>query len=450
MTILDAAAALRAKKVSALELANESLDRIARLNPPLNAFITVLEESSRARASELDGELARGFDRGRLHGIPIAHKDLILTKGVLTTAGSKFFADFVPDHEADVAAKLSDAGAILIGKTGLHELAYGTTSNNPHYGAVRNPWDVERIPGGSSGGSGAAVAAELVPMATGTDTGGSIRIPASFCGVVGLKPTFDRVSRRGVLPLGFTLDHIGPMTRTVRDAAISFNAMAEHPSGYVPPSNADIRGLRVGLPKNYFFDRLDPEVAGAVRTAFQTAAALGGNIVEIGLPDMEALNTIGRLVLLVEAATALRPYLHRRTEFGRDVLALLDQGRLISPADYIDAQRLRRIYAREFSRIWTQVDCVFTPATPMAAPRIGQMTVQLGTVTEDTRLASTRFARAINALGIPALALPCGFTKNNLPIGLQMLAAPNREDTLLRAGAALEDAMGLTGLPKLA
>jgi len=443
MTILEAAAALRSKKVSAVELVNESLDRVARLNPRLNAFITVLEESSRARAAELDTELARGLDRGPLHGIPIAHKDLILTKGVLTTAGSKFFANFVPDQDAEVAAKLIAAGAVLIGKAGLHELAYGTTSNNPHYGPICNPWDVERIPGGSSGGSGAAVAAGLVPMATGTDTGGSIRIPASFCGVVGLKPTFDRVSRRGVLPLGFTLDHIGPMTRTVRDAAISFNAMAAHPSGYVPPSNTDIRGLRIGLPRNYFFDRLDPEVAGAVRTAFQTAAALGGNIVEIGLPDMEALNTIGRLVLLVEAATALRPYLHRRTEFGRDVLALLDQGRLISPADYIDAQRLRRIYAREFSQIWTQVDCVFTPATPMAAPRIGQMTVQLGAVTEDTRLASTRFARAINTLGIPALALPCGFTKNNLPIGLQILAAPNHEDTILRASAALEDAMGI-------
>src|SRR5712692_1939036 len=257
MTILEAAAALRAQRVSAVELTNQSLERIDRLNPRLNAFITVLEESARARASEMDAELARGIDRGPLHGIPIAHKDLVLTKSVLTTAGSKLFADFVPSQDAEVAGKLSAAGAVLTGKTGLHELAYGITSNNPHYGAIRNPWDVECIPGGSSGGSGAAVAADLVPMATGTDTGGSIRIPASFCGVVGLKPTYERVSRRGVLPLGLTLDHIGPLTRTVRDAAVSFNAMAEHPSGYVPPPKVDIRGLRIGLPENFYFDRLD-------------------------------------------------------------------------------------------------------------------------------------------------------------------------------------------------
>jgi aspartyl-tRNA(Asn)/glutamyl-tRNA(Gln) amidotransferase subunit A len=448
MTIVEAAAALRAKQVSTRELTDESLERIARLNPRLNAFITVVAESARIRASELDSELARGVDRGPLHGIPIAHKDLVLTKGVLTTAGSKLFADFVPDHDAEVAAKLSDAGAVLIGKTGLHELAYGITSNNPHYGAVHNPWDTERIPGGSSGGSGAAVAAGLVAMATGTDTGGSIRIPASFCGVVGLKPTFDRVSRRGVLPLGCTLDHVGPMTRTVRDAAISFNAMAKHSSSYVPPADADIRGLRIGLPSNFYFDRLDLETGGAVRAAVQIAAAIGGRIVDVRVPDMDALNTIGRLLLLVEASVALRPYLHRRADFGADVLALLDQGHLISTADYIDAQRLRRIYAREFSRLWTQVDCVLTPMTPMAAPRIGQTTVPLGGTSEDTRLACTRFARAINALGIPALSMPCGFTKAGLPIGLQILAAPNQEDTLFRAGAALEDALNLTVLPK--
>jgi aspartyl-tRNA(Asn)/glutamyl-tRNA(Gln) amidotransferase subunit A len=450
VTILEAAVALRAKKVSARELIDESLTRLSRVNPRLNAFITVAADSARVRASELDAELARGIDHGPLHGIPIAHKDLVLTKGVLTTAGSKLFADFVPDHDAEVAAKLSEAGAVLIGKTGLHELAYGITSNNPHYGAVRNPWDPERIPGGSSGGSGAAVAAGLVAMATGTDTGGSIRIPASFCGVVGLKPTFDRVSRRGVLPLGFTLDHVGPMTRTVRDAAVSFHAMAKHSSGYVPPADAGIRGLRIGLPENFYFDRLDLEVAGAVRAAVQTAAAIGARIVDVRVPDMDALNTIGRLVLLVEATVALSPYLNRRSDFGADVLALLDQGRLISTADYIDAQRLRRIYAREFSRLWTQVDCVLTPMTPMAAPRIGQTTVQLGGSTEDTRLACTRFARAINALGIPALSVPCGFTWDNLPIGLQILAAPNREDTLFRLGAALEDAMGLTSLPRSA
>lgn len=445
MTILEAAAALRAKKVSSLELTDQSLKRIAQANPKLNAFITVIDESARARASAMDAELAHGRDRGPLHGIPIAHKDLVMTRGIRTTAGSKLFADFVPDHDAEVAIKLNEAGAVLVGKTGLHELAYGVTSNNPHFGAVRNPWDLERIPGGSSGGSGAALASEMVLMATGTDTGGSIRIPSSFCGVAGLKPTYERVSRSGVFPLGLTLDHIGPMARTVRDVAVSFQAMAIQPSGYVPPANVDIRGLRIGLPENYYFDRLDLEVATAVRAAVQSAAALGARIVNVRVPDIEALNTVGRVLLLAEAVANLRPHLDRRGDFGSDVLALLDQGRMVSAADYLDAQRLRKIQIREFSKLWTEVDCVFTPSTPTAAPKIGQTTVQVGAVTEDVRLATTRLMRGINVLGIPALALPCGFTKDGLPIGLQILGAPRQEDMVLRIGAAIEDATGLTG-----
>lgn len=439
MNILDAAAALRARKISSAELTEESLSRIAAMNPKLNAFLTVSAEAARAQASARDAELAKGLDRGPLHGIPIAHKDLMMTRGIRTTAGSKIFADFVPDHDAAVVSKLNDAGAVMVGKTGLHELAYGITSNNPHFGAVRNPHDVERIPGGSSGGSGAAVAANLVFMATGTDTGGSIRIPSSFCGTVGLKPTYDRVSRRGVLPLGLTLDHIGPMTRTVRDAAISFQAMYDNPSGYVPPAQTDIRGLRIGLPRNYYFDRVDLEVAGAVRAAIQSAAALGARIVDIQVPDIDAINVAGRVLLLVEAVSNLRPHLSRRADFGPDVLSLLDQGRLISGADYADAQRLRRIYIGEFLKLWSQVDCIFTPCTPTPAPKIGQTTIEIGSDTEDVRLASTRFMRAINVLGIPSLAMPCGVSKSGLPLGMQILGAPRAEDLLLRIGAALED-----------
>jgi aspartyl-tRNA(Asn)/glutamyl-tRNA(Gln) amidotransferase subunit A len=383
----------------------------------------------------------------------MAHKDLVMTRGVRTTAGSKIFADFVPERDADVAIKMEDAGAVMVGKTNLHELAYGITSNNPHFGPVRNPWDTERICGGSSGGSGAALAAGLVFMASGTDTGGSIRIPSSFCGTVGLKPTYDLVSRGGVIPLSLTLDHIGPMTRTVRDAAISYNAMLEVPSGYVPPAKVDIRGLRIGLPKNFYFDRLDLDVAGAVRNVVQTAAALGARMVEVRVPDIDALNTVGRVILLVEAVANLHPYLARRADFGADVLALLDQGRLVSGADYADAQRLRRIMVDEFSKLWTDVDCILTPATPTAAPKIGQTTMEVGEVTEDVRLATTRMMRGINVLGIPSLAMPCGFSAapavvagpvpGGLPLGMQLLGAPRQEDLLLRIGAALEDALGL-------
>jgi aspartyl-tRNA(Asn)/glutamyl-tRNA(Gln) amidotransferase subunit A len=445
VTILEAAAALRAKKISSLELADQALRRIERVNPKINAFITLTADLARSRAAALDAELSRGIDRGPLHGIPVAHKDLMMTCGVRTTAGSKLFFDFVPAEDAAVVEKWNHAGAVMVGKTGLHELAYGITSTNPHFGAVRNPWDTERIPGGSSGGSAAAVAADLVFAATGTDTGASIRLPASFCGAVGLKPTYERVSRRGVIPLGLTLDHVGPITRTVRDAAVSFHAMTLKPSGYVPPAHVDIKGLRIGLPQNFYFDRLDLEVAGAVRGAVQTAAALGARIIDVTVPDIDGLNTVARVLLLVEAVSNLRPHLARRGDFGPDVLALLDQGRCISAADYADAQRLRRIFTREFSKLWTQVDCMFTPIAPISAPKIGQNMVEIGGAPEDARLASTRFMRAINALGIPALSLPCGFTKSVLPIGLQILAAPQQEDKLLEIGAAIEDALALSG-----
>jgi aspartyl-tRNA(Asn)/glutamyl-tRNA(Gln) amidotransferase subunit A len=445
MTILEMGAALRAKKVSSLELTNQALAKLARENQRINAFITVDAEGARAKASAMDAELSHGLDRGAMHGIPFAHKDLVFTKGVRTTAGSKIFADFVPDHDADIAVNLNSAGAVMVGKTNLHEFAYGITSTNPHFGAVRNPWDVERIPGGSSGGSGAAIAAGILPMATGTDTGGSIRIPASFCGVTGLKPTFGLISKRGVMALGWTMDHMGPMAGTVRDTAVAFHAMAGASKGYVPQEGVEIRGLRVGLPVNYYFDKLDLEVAEAVRRAVQTAAALGARIVDVKVPDMDQLNVIARVLLLAEATSVHTEDLKRRGDIGADVLTLLDQGRLIRGSDYVDAQRLRRIYVRQFSMLWSGVDCIFAPATPTAAPKIGQMTMSVGGVEEDVRLATTRLVRGINVLGIPALSVPCGFTKSGLPIGMQILGAPRAEDMILRIGAGIEDATGVVG-----
>jgi len=246
VTIAQAAALLRSRSISSVELTDRCLAQIEKLNPRLNAFITVTADASRAQARELDRELANGSDRGPLHGIPIAHKDLIATKGIRTTSGSRLFADFVPDYDAPVARKLADAGAVMLGKTGLHELAYGITSDNPHFGTVRNPHDPDRSPGGSSGGAGAAVATDMAFIGTGTDTGGSIRIPAAFCGVVGLKPTYGLVDRSGIQPLGFTLDHIGPLTRTVADARLALAAMAGPHA--LKPAPASLKGLRIGLP----------------------------------------------------------------------------------------------------------------------------------------------------------------------------------------------------------
>jgi aspartyl-tRNA(Asn)/glutamyl-tRNA(Gln) amidotransferase subunit A len=449
MTILEAAAALRARKISSVELTAALLDGISRLNPTLNAFITVMEESARAAARRADEELARGIDHGPLHGIPIAVKDVFSAKGVRTTCGSKVFAHHIPDRDAAVVEKLAQAGAVLLGKTNMHELAYGITCANPHFGLVRNPCDLERIPGGSSGGSGAAVASEMAFMAMGSDTGGSIRIPASFCGTFGLKPTFGRVSRYGVMPLDFSLDHMGPLTRSVRDAAVTLQALAgfdprddtssrEPVPVYLPPEDPALNGVRIGLPENFYFDRLQPEVAAAVRRMVGTAESLGASIIPLRVPDIAALNTVARIILYAEASALMEPYLAQRENFGADVLGLLDQGRFLPATDYVNAQRLRRLMQQEFRALFKQVDCLFTPTTPIAAPKIGQTTVEIGGEVEDVRLASTRLVRGINALGLPALSMPCGADPNGLPLGLQIIGRPFEEPLVLRVVAALE------------
>jgi aspartyl-tRNA(Asn)/glutamyl-tRNA(Gln) amidotransferase subunit A len=290
-----------------------------------------------------------------------------------------------------------------------------------------------------------------VPLATGTDTGGSIRIPASFCGIVGLKPTFGRVTMRGVLPLGFSQDHVGPLTRTVRDAAIAFQAMVDDATGYVPAANLRLSGLRIGWPKNFFMEQVDPEVEAAVRAAFRTAAALGAGIIELEMPDMNALRAAASTSLLVEAVIAIRPHLARRADFGADVLAMFDQGKAIPAVDYIEAQRTRRRIGRQFAQLFEQVDCIFTPTTPITAPKIGQTSVDICGVNEEVRTAATRFTRVMNALGLPAISIPCGYSRSGLPIGLQIIAAARQEALLLRVAAAMEDSLAVTPrVPSLA
>jgi aspartyl-tRNA(Asn)/glutamyl-tRNA(Gln) amidotransferase subunit A len=436
VTILEAGRALRSRKISSLELTNRCLDHIAKLNPRLNAFITVTEQSARQRAEELDRELASGHDRGPLHGIPIAHKDLIATKGVRTTSGSKLFADHVPTVDAHVTEKLNAAGAVMLGKTGLHELAYGITSDNPHFGTIRNPRNPEHIPGGSSGGSGVAVATGMALMATGTDTGGSIRIPASYCGVVGIKPTYGLVSVAGVQPLGFSLDHIGPLTTSVADARLSLDAMAD---GSRPkPAPSSVRDIRVGVPQNYYFDQVAPEVRESVHAAAKKAEGLGAQVLPVRVPDIDAISAASLVILLSEAAALYEPYLDRHSEIGVDVRALLYQGRLVPATDYVNAQRLRKVLGNEFRALFRTIDCLFTPATPITAPRIGQREIVIDGQTLDTRLVTTRFARGFNALGFPALVMPCGESPEGMPIGLQMVGRPFEENLLFKLGEALE------------
>lgn len=449
-TIQEASKALRARQVSSVELTKQCLSNIERHQPKLNAFITVTAEHALAQANRADEDLANGRDHGPLHGIPISLKDLFRTKGILTTGGSLLYKDMIPDYDSAVTERLNAAGAVLVGKTGMHELAYGVTSNNPHFGAVRNPWNLERIPGGSSGGSGAAVSAQMCFMSMGSDTGGSIRIPASFCGTVGLKPTFGLVSRYGALPLGSSLDHMGPLSSSVRDAALTLEVLAGHdvrdefsvqrlPEPYLPPKDISLKGIRIGVPECFFTERVAPEVMARLRAMVQLAAGMGAQAEIIPIPDMIAINAIGRIILLSEASALMQPYASNRNDFGADVRALFDQGLLLPATDYVNAQRLRSIYRRQFLKMFDSIDALLTPTVPMGAPKIGQPTVRIDGQEEDTRLATTRFVRGINVVGFPALSIPCGFDAEDMPIGLQIVGRPFGESTILKVGAALED-----------
>jgi len=452
MTISEAAAKLRAHQISSVELARESLRAIHREQPHLNAFITITEDLALEQARRADEELARGVDRGPLHGIPYALKDVFATRGVRTTCGSKLFFDFIPDYDSAVYERLREAGAVLMGKTGLHELAYGITNNNPHFGPVRNPRDPERIPGGSSGGSGAAVAGGMVFFAMGTDTGGSIRIPAAYCGCVGLKPTSGRVSRYGVLPLDFSLDHMGPLTRTAKDAGLVMNALAgfdarddtssKQPAadyaafnGARGDASKPLAGLRLGAPQNFFTDRVIPEVRAAFSSALDRAGSLGASIVPVRVPDPAEINVVGRVILLSEVSALMQPYLHRRADFGPDVLALIDQGRLVPATDYVNAQRLRRVYQQDWAKLWRTVDLILTPTAPIGPPLIGQQSVTIDGVEEDARLATTRFVRSINVLGLPAISIPV--QSGDFVAGLQIIGSPFSESLTIRVGDAL-------------
>jgi aspartyl-tRNA(Asn)/glutamyl-tRNA(Gln) amidotransferase subunit A len=456
-TVQELANAVRSRRVSAVELAKSALEAAEALQPSLHAFLTLTGEIALAQARQADEELASGKDRGLLHGIPVAHKDLFCTRGVRTTSGSLVHASFVPDYDAAVVERLRDAGMVLIGKTNLHECAYGITSQNPHFGGVRNPWDTARIPGGSSGGSGAAVAAGIVPVATGSDTGGSIRIPASFCGHVGLKPTFGRVSKYGAFDLAYTLDHMGPMTRTVRDAAAVFSAMAGYDArdpycankpvdNYVPQGDASLRRVRIGVPERYFFDRIDPESGAAVRRMLAAAEIAGAQVEPVGLPDMAELTATTLAIQLAEAAAVHEPHRGRPDLYGPDVWALLERGRAVMASDHVRAQFALRRLRRDYFAAVAEFDALVVPTTPTPAPLIGQTTLDIGGETVDTRLATTSLVRGFNALGVPVLALPTGVSSTGLPLSCQIVGHPWEEATILRIGDALEKERG--DLPK--
>jgi aspartyl-tRNA(Asn)/glutamyl-tRNA(Gln) amidotransferase subunit A len=451
LSVARAGEALRARELSPLELTDAYLARIAQLNPRVNAYVTVTAERAREDARRAGEELAAGRDRGPLHGIPIAHKDLVETAGIRTTGGSKIHGQHVPEADCTVARKLREAGSVLLGKLNTHEYAYGVTTDNPHYGPTRNPWDLARIPAGSSGGSGAAIAAGLATATTGTDTGGSIRMPASLCGVVGLKPSYGRVSKQGVLPLSYAFDHAGPIARTVEDAALVLNAIAGYDpadptSARVPVDDATARlragarGLRVGVPRAWFFERLDGEVAEAVERALAELARQGAEVRDVELPGVaEAVGGLFGFVLAEAQEIHAASLRERPQDFGADVRALLES-RAPGTAELMRGLRARDALTAAMRRALESVDVLVTPTTPIAAPRIGEELVRVGDADEPVLLAMIRCTAPFNATHLPALSLPCGFTRAGLPVGLQIAGRPFDEATVLRAGHAYEQA----------
>jgi len=450
MTVRETGRLLRTGRISCVELIQQTIVDI-KTRDVFRTLITVTEEDALKDAAERDKELGAGIDRGPFHGIPTAHKDIFYTRGIRTTGGSLIFKAFVPEYDATAVQRLKSAGAISIGKTNLHELAYGVTSKNPHFGHVLNPRHIDRLPGGSSGGSAALVAAGFLAFCLGTDTGGSIRIPASYCGITGLKPTYGRVSRYGILPLAFSLDHVGPLASCIEDCALAMNVIAgpdrldascapfPAPEFDLPPL-ADLNGVRVGIPKNFYFDCVDDQVSAAVKRSISEMGHRGASLSEVQLPDMHEANAAARVVQLSEVASLYGKYTDSKL-FGDDVWALIQQGKMIAAHEYVNAQRIRTLFRRDFDALWQKVDILAVPTTPVSAPRIDELTVQIGSQQENTRMASTRLVRAINFLGEPALSMPCGKTNNGLPLGLQLISAPFTESKLLQIARTLEPAL---------
>jgi aspartyl-tRNA(Asn)/glutamyl-tRNA(Gln) amidotransferase subunit A len=443
----------RAGKLSPVELTEFMLERIARLNPKLNAFITVTADQARAQAKKAESELSvmwrrkTAIDRGPLHGIPISLKDNIYTAGIRTTAGSVVLRDFIPGEDAPVVTRLKQAGAVILGKTNLHEFAYGVTTNNPHFGAARNPWDVSRISGGSSGGSAVALAAGLCFGSIGTDTGGSIRIPAALCGVTGLKPTRDLVDASGVIPLSPTLDCVGPMARTVEDASILFRAILGHQDNSVVASrkatHRNLSKLRLGLPREFFFDVISTEVEKLFQSATRSLRRLGAKIVDVSIPSLLETESAGNRIGWAEATHYHQQagwFPSRAAEYSEDVRSRLEAGTKVSATAYLEALDQRQKFINQLREIMesAKLDALVVPTVPILAPALGEENIRIGTTEYPTRALLLRLNRPANLAGVPSISVPCGFTPAGLPAGLQFIGSANGENILLSLASARE------------
>ncbi len=444
--IAEASSLIRERKLSPLDLTDACLARIEALEGDLNAFITVTADEARKSARELGEEIAAGRNRGPLHGIPVGLKDIFDVAGVRTTAASPILADSVAAADSGVTQRLKDTGVVLLGKLNLHQFAFGATGRSSHFGPARNPWDTERITGGSSSGSGAAVAAGECFMAMGTDTGGSIRIPASLCGVTGLKPTFGRVTRAGLMPLSWSLDHAGPLTRSAEDAAIVLQVIAGQDPADVSSSTEPVpdysahlgdgvKGLRIGVPDNFFFDALAPEVEAGVREAIGVLEGLGARVQPLQLPLMNQIATAVNAIQLPEALAYHQKWMAERPDdYADDVRYRLELAAMMPAVSYVQAQRLREKAVSAWrDEVFSQVDVVAAGSTQTAAFKLDGSDLSV-------TLSLIRLTNPLNLLGVPTLSVPCGFTPEALPFGLQLIGRWWDEATVLRAGHAYQQA----------
>ena len=462
LSLTEIAQAIAKKRISSREATQSCLDRLNQWQPRLNAFMSIEADQALADAATADAELAQGRSRGVLHGVPLAHKDMYYEEGHVVTCGSSIRRHWVATSTSTALQRLKDAGTIRTGSLQMAEFAYGPTGHNAHFGPVRNPWGFDHITGGSSSGSGAAVAARLSFAALGSDTGGSIRMPAHFCGVTGLKTTVGRVSRAGAMPLSQSLDTVGPLARTAQDCALLLSLMAgadpEDPTcvhGELPDYNAATRepiaGLRIGIPAAFYVDELDAEVERALEQTIATLKREGASIVSVELPDQRLLTAACQLVLAVEAAAFHKRWMAERPQdYSPQVLMRLQNGLAVPGVSYLEAMRWRGPALAAFLAAIANVDAVLAPVAPVAAPTIVESDVGNSRDAEAVIQRLTRFTRPVNYLGLPSLAIPVGFTRIGLPVGMQIIGRPFAEAMLLRIGAAFQRATDFHAkVPKL-
>jgi aspartyl-tRNA(Asn)/glutamyl-tRNA(Gln) amidotransferase subunit A len=461
MSLTEVARAIAGKRLSSHEVTRSCLHRIAEWQPRLNAFMAVEAEAALKAADEADAALAKGQSRGPLHGVPLAHKDMYYDAGKVVTCGSLIRRDFVPSITSTALQRLKDAGQIRLGSLQMVEFAYGPTGHNVHYGAVRNPFATDHITGGSSSGSGSAVAARLTFAALGSDTGGSIRMPAHFCGVTGLKTTCGRISRAGAMPLSQSLDTVGPLARTAEDCALLLGLMAgadpEDPTcssapvpDYMAATSGSLKGMKIGVPTSFYVDDLDAEVARILDDTIATLRREGAEVIQVELPDQRQLTAACQLVLATEAAAYHKRWLiERPQDYGPQVLMRLQNGLAIPGVSYLEALRWRGPALAAHVAATGRVDAVLAPVAPVPAPTIAESDVGNSPGAEAVIQRLTRFTRPINYLGLPALAIPAGFTAKGLPVGMQLIGRSFEETTLLQIGAAFQRATEFhTSVPK--